>query len=149
MLRLDHSLSPTWTGPAVALADADESTLRYDCFLGDVTFTVFGVDLSAKWGWVPILDFALSLDSIVDVLAEGDGADAVFEFTESDAVISFRRVGDTVEIEASYVPGLAKVGYAHLRGAAERFLLRVLEDLVSQHPGLGSNPFLARPHNTS
>lgn len=107
-------------------------------------FIVFELDLSAKWGWVPVLDFALSLDSIVDELAVGDGAEGLFEFTESDAVISFRRVGDAVEIEASYVPGLARVGYAEFRGAAKRFLLRVLEDLVGQHPDLGANPFIAR-----
>jgi hypothetical protein len=145
MLRLDYSLSPAWKGPAAAtLADADESSLRYDCFLGDVTFMVFEVDLSANWGWVPVLDFALSLVSIVDALAVGDGAEGLFEFTESDAAISFRRVGDAVEIEASYVPGLARVGYADLRGAAKRFLLRILEDLIGQHPDLGANPFIAR-----
>lgn len=145
MLRLDYSLSPAWKAPAgAALAAADEWALRYDCFLGDVTFMVFEVDLSAKWGWVPVLDFALSLHSIVDSLAVGDGAEGLFEFTESDAAISFRRVGDAIEIEASYVPGLARVGYADLRGAAKRFLLRVLEDLVGLHPDLGANPFIAR-----
>lgn len=143
MLCIDYTLSPAWKA-ATTLANADEWALRYDCFLGDVIFIVFELDLSAKWGWVPVLDFALSLDSIVDELAVGDGAEGLFEFTESDAAISFGRVGDAVEIEASYVPGLARVGYADLRGAAKRFLLRVLEDLVGEHPELSVNPFIAQ-----
>lgn len=65
--------------------------------LGDVIFIVYEVDLSARWGWVPVLDFALGLDAIVDALAPEGAGDEVFEFTESDATIVFRRDGDKVE----------------------------------------------------
>lgn len=145
MLRLDYSLSPAWNGCAgVSVAEADESVLRYDCFLGDVIFMAFEVDLSAEWGWVPILDFALSLDWIVEALVEESGTEGTFEFTESDATIVFRRIGDSVEIQASYVAGSAKVGYVDLRRSARRFLLKVLRDFVGLYPDLGTNPFIAR-----
>jgi hypothetical protein len=145
MIRLDYSLSPSWQVPVgIAAAEADEWALRYEYFLGDVIFMVFEVDMSAKWGWVPVLDFALSLDSIVDALAVGERAEGLFEFTESDAAISFRRLADAVEIEASYVPGLATISYAHLELAAKAFLHRVLKDLTSDYPQLVSNPFIVR-----
>lgn len=145
MLRLDYLLSPSWDGCSGAdLTGAEEWVLRYDCFLGDVVFMVYEMDLSARWGWVPVFDFALALDAIVDALAVGDGAEELFEFTESDASISFRRLADVVEIEASYVPGVATVGYADLRGEVKRFLLRVLQGLMEQHPELGGNSFIAR-----
>lgn len=145
MLRLDYTVSGSWnSGSDVDLAAAEEWVLRYDCFLGDVIFVVYEIDLSARWGWVPVLDFALALDSIVDALATGDEAEELFEFTESDASISFRRAGDVVEIDASYVPDVVNVGYADLRGEAKRFLLRVLEGLIGQHRELGANPFIAR-----
>lgn len=145
MLRLDYALSSAWNASAdVDLASAEEWVLRYDCFLGDVIFMVYEMDLSARWGWVPVLDFVLALDAIVDALALGDEAEELFEFTESDASISFRRSGDLVEIAASYVPGVATVSCADLRGETKRFLLRVLEDLIGQHRELAANPFIAR-----
>lgn len=145
MVHLDYSLSAAWNASSgVGLAAAEEWVLRYDCFLGDVVFMVYEMDLSARWGWVPVLDFALALDAILDALGAGDEAVELFEFTESDAAISFRSVGDLIEVDASYVPGVATVGYADLRSEAKRFLLRVLEGLINQHEELASNPFIAR-----
>lgn len=66
MLKLDYALSPSWNACSTAtLEDADETSLRYDCFLGDVIFLAFEVDLNARWGWVPVLDFALGLEAVV------------------------------------------------------------------------------------
>ncbi len=144
MLKLDYALSPSWNAcPIAALDDADETSLRYDCFLGDVIFLVFEVDLSARWGWVPVLDLALGLDAVVDALGH-DGAEKLFEFTESDATIAFRRAGDAVEIEASYVPGSARAGYVDLRSTTKQFLARAVHDLVRQHPELRRNVFIKR-----
>jgi hypothetical protein len=145
MIKLDYALSPSWnekTG-SVALETAEEWVLRYDCFLGDVIFLVYEVDLSARWGWVPILDFALGLDSIVGSLGREDAEAEVFEFTESDATIAFRRDGEVVEIEASYVPGAARVAHEDLRTAVKRFVVRVLGDFARDHPELARNPFVA------
>jgi hypothetical protein len=145
MLKLDYALSPSWNArPSAALEAADETVLRYDCFLGDVIFLVYEVDLSARWGWVPVLDFALGLNAIVDALASGGADEEVFEFTESDATIAFRRDGDAVEIEASFVPGAARVGYEDLRAAVKHFVVRVLDDFSHEHPELRRNPFVAR-----
>lgn len=144
MLKLDYALSPSWNAQSsAALEDADETVLRYDCFLGDVIFLVYQVDLSARWGWVPVLDFALGLNAIVDALAGEDIVEEVFEFTESDATIAFRRDGVAVEVEASYVPGAARVAYKDLRAAVKGFVVRVLGDFTRDHPELGRNPFVA------
>lgn len=145
MLWLDYTLSPDWNASTdVDLAVAQEWQLRYDCFLGDVIFIVYELDLSGRWGWVPVLDFALGLDAIIDALGAGDEVEELFEFTESGASISFRRTGDRVEIDASYVPDVATVGYADLRGEVKRFLLRVLEGLIGEHRELATNAFIAR-----
>lgn len=143
MLKLDYSLSLSWNEPdASSLEDANELVLRYDCFLGDVIFLVSEIDMSARWGWVPVLDFALGLDAVVKALAPGEDNEAVFEFTESDATIRLRRVGEAVEIEASYAPGSARVRYDDLRAIAKRFLARVVQDLLWQRPELHRNIFI-------
>ncbi len=141
MLKLDYALSPSWNTSSVALDAAEEWVLRYDCFLGDVIFCIYEVDLSARWGWVPVLDFALGLGAIVDALESG-ASEALFEFTESDDTIAFRRVDDVVEIQASYVAGAARASYPDLRAAANQFLARVLADLIHSYPDLRQNDFI-------
>lgn len=142
-LRIDYHLSPSWNRPVgVDWAGVDELSLRYNFFLGDIIFIVYEVDMSARWGWIPILDFALSLDFIVGSLARSDESAEMFEFTESDSSIHFRRAGDRVVIEASYVEGEAIASYAELRSESRRFFNRVLRDFVRAYPETLGNPFI-------
>lgn len=142
MISLGYELSPSWNRRAedVDLRAASEMTLRYECFLGDIAFVVDGVDFSARWGWVPVLDLALGLRSIAGALVEGE--ERVFEFTESDATIVFRRHGGTVEVTASYVDGAAEVPYVELSLESERFVARVLEDVRRGRPEFAQNAFI-------
>jgi hypothetical protein len=139
---LDYSLSPAGrTGAAgVDLRTADEAVLRYSCFPGDVVLVVGEADFSARWGWVPVLDFAMSLRTIAGALL--DSGTQTFEFTESDAEIIFTRVGAAVEITANYASASSSVPYAELAVAAEGFLARVVRELVGDHPALAENPLI-------
>ena len=80
-----------------------EQALRYDYFVGDIGFTASGTDFSTTWGWVPVLDFAVSLNALVTALEPHSELD--FEFTESDHTISFRRGDKEVLVSTSYVSG--------------------------------------------
>jgi hypothetical protein len=61
MIDLRYSISPSSPERVkpVDMRTADEGTLRYDLFLGDIIFFANGVDFSTNWAWVPILDAAL------------------------------------------------------------------------------------------
>ena len=141
---LDYSLSESWNRRVSEfdLPSADEATLRYRRFLGDIVFKVGDAAFSADWGWVPVLDFAVSLRAITATLVEERGEQQRFEFTESDAEIVFERDGPLVRIEASYVPARAEVSHVDLSLAAERFLARVVQDLERCHPSLAKNGFV-------
>ena len=140
MITLDYILDPAPNDAEANLAEVDELRLRYDCFPGDVVFVVGAVDLSARWGWVPILDFAVGIKQIAD----GLGGEDRFEFTESDATIAFHRDGDLVRVSADYVPDSAVVPLAELQTATDVFLRRVVADLTSRHPELAENTYVAR-----
>jgi hypothetical protein len=142
MITLDYELSEDWNRRAaeIDLRSADEVTLRYDYFLGDVVFVVDRADFSARWGWVPVLDFALGLRAIAGGLVSE--AEESFEFTESDAAIEFRREGETVKIEAGYASAAAEVRHLEFTLHAERFVERVVADLSSRYTGLAINPFV-------
>jgi hypothetical protein len=137
MVTLDYKLSTTWNPHELDLRSADELTLRYDAFPGDVVFRVDDADFSAQWGWVPVLDFALALGAIAERLDDHDSER--FEFTESDATIEFRRDDGPIEISASYAQSVARLPLFELTAAAEEFLARVTEGLASTHPELAGN----------
>ena len=50
------------------LRDKGESELYCDQFLGDIIFRVDGSNMSASWGWIPIIDFAVCLSRIAEEL---------------------------------------------------------------------------------
>lgn len=141
MIELDFRLQPS-DRRDVDLAAAEEWVLRYDLFLGDIVFRTVEWDASTSWGWVPILDFALGLRSIVDDL-EGPASRSAFEFTESDATIEFRREGNEVWISASYAAGEVSAPLSDLTSAVHGFLRRVLTRLVDDDPRLAENPVVS------
>jgi hypothetical protein len=62
-LILGARIDPTWNHDSVEkdLSSASEEDLRYSYLLGDIDLRSGDTDLSAKWGWVPLLDFVPSL----------------------------------------------------------------------------------------
>ncbi len=144
MITLNYQLSPSWNRKTneVDLASADETVLRYEVLLGDVILNANGHDFSAKWGWVPVVDFAASLRHIVNKLNEQNGLETKFEFTESEAALRFKRNDDMVLISASYASGEAHVPLAELTASVESFSRRVASELSQQFPPLCENkPF--------
>lgn len=139
MIDLSYSLSSSWNERTadVDWASTDETTLRYKAFLGDQVFVVNGVDFSARWGWVPLLDFAACLVRIVRGLEAGE-SELVFEFTESDAQLRSNRQGNDVLITSSYSNGKATVRLDQLKEAANLHAERVLKEAVNAHPALKS-----------
>jgi hypothetical protein len=138
---LDYTLSSDREPAITDLATADETALRYYCFPGDIVMRVGDADLSTRFGWVPVLDFAMALRSIAARLAEEP--EATFAFTESGATITFARTGDDVRVTASYAGEAGTVTYGELAAAADAFLARVIDDLTQAHPELADNALVA------
>lgn len=127
---------------------ASESVLRYECFLGDLEFTVGPADFSTHWGWVPVWDAALGLVHLLGALKPGESG--VFEFTESEALIRLGREGGRVRISASYSDDLAIVDLEECLGAARSFVMSLSQTLIASHPALRENPsFIAAVQRVS
>jgi hypothetical protein len=141
-IALDYTLDPSWKRDweQLDLSSVDESTLHYNCFLGDVAFMVNGISFGTKRGWVPVLDFALCLRESVRALTNGDHA--TFEFTESGDTIEFTRHNDEIDVESSYTAPRAQTSYVELSREVERFVVRVLDELQEAYPELRDNPLI-------
>lgn len=134
MISLDYKILRDRDYSSVNWRDVDEMQLRYDCFFGDIYFVAAGLDLSADWGWIPVLDFALAMKLIGTELVAGRGA--VFDFTDSSLTIKFTPYVDKVSIQAEYVSGVATVRIADFEKAASAMLSHVRSDIESAHPDL-------------
>src|SRR5438552_13405056 len=146
MITIDFLLSPAWRAKnmGVNLASADNASLRYEVLLGDIIFKTGQCDLSAKWDWIPLIDFATSLRQIVDELIEKDGTETIYEFTESDATLEFKREGSAIIVSASYAPCHATVPLVELAAAIDSFSRRILETISREFPSLLQNKILPR-----
>ncbi|MBV9671890.1 MAG: hypothetical protein JO076_03580 [Verrucomicrobia bacterium] len=125
------------------LSSADETTLRYEVVQGDIILEHANVDLSAKWSWIPLIDFTAALQQIVRQLTATETL-RKFEFTESDAVLEFRKQGNDVVITASYAPGAIKVPFSQFQQQVERFTTQFTMDIYELYPELSRNPAFLR-----
>lgn len=137
MIELEATIFTNGPFAGVDWSNASAVALRYECFLGDIRMKVAGVDFSTHWQWVPVLDFGLSLCSLLDSLQDGEVR--IFEFTESEAAIRMRRVGDLIDVEATYVKGRASVSYRVLLESARDFAEHLIARLIAEYPELATN----------
>jgi len=117
-IHIELQLSAEWNSrsPHYDLRTPDEISLHYDLLLGDLILRANGVDFSAKWGWIPLLDLALGLREMCDEIAGGE-LETEFEFTESDAWLRFSKRGDSFEISASYARETTEVSLSEFRSS--------------------------------
>jgi hypothetical protein len=138
-MHLDYRLSEKWDEDSTALSTVTETDLRYYVAPGDVVLRADQMDLSANWGWIPLIDFALALREIAEALAVEEGSET-FEFTESEATLKFERQGQEVAISGSYAPGVVRVPLPVFKDQVREFAQRLDAELLAKRPELGRNP---------
>jgi hypothetical protein len=137
-MHIDYRLSEDWEEDSIDLAAADETDLRYCAATGDIILRKGQTDLSARWGWIPLIDFALALREIEEALAVTEGSET-FEFTESDATLQFNRQGEEMTFSASYTAGKISVPFAVFGEQVRDFARRLDAELLAKRPELKLN----------
>jgi hypothetical protein len=109
-------------------------------FIGDLKFRVDDLDLSANWGWIPLLDAAIGLRQVVEELDRGSGQ-AAFDFTENDSEIRFARESDsqTICVSSTYTDGQGYVPLNELRAVVRTFDRSVFDEALAWFPELRLN----------
>jgi hypothetical protein len=138
-MHLDYRLSEEWEEDTMDLSTVTEADLRYYVAPGDIILRADQTDLSAIWGWIPLIDFALALRKIAEALAVAEGSET-FEFTESEATLNFERRGQEVAISGSYAPGEVIVPLPVFSEQVRELARRLDAQLLAKHPELGRNP---------
>jgi hypothetical protein len=130
-------------GDSDDLAKATEVDFRFRVALGDLILAAPPNDFSARWGWVPLIDFVVSVREILSHLKRG-GTRSQFEFTESEATLTFARHGADLVLRANYAPGQIQIPLASLEERLRWFEGGLRADLVKTHPALDHNPVFNR-----
>ena len=138
-MDLSYRLSEKWDEDSTDLSTVAETDLRYYVAPGDIILRADQADLSANWGWIPLIDFALALREISEALAGAEGSET-FEFTESEATLEFKRQGQEMEISASYAPGVVIVPLPVFTKQVRKFAQQLDAELLAKRPELGRNP---------
>jgi hypothetical protein len=73
-MQLDYRLFKDLDENSTDLTAAEETDLRFYAATGDIILRKDQTDLSANWGWIPLIDFALALRMIAEDLALTDGS---------------------------------------------------------------------------
>jgi hypothetical protein len=138
-MHLDYRLSEDWDENTTDLMSEDETDLRFYTATGDIVLRNDQVDLSARWGWIPLIDFALALRKIAEALAAGDGSET-FEFTESDAILQFDRRGAEIIVHGSYAVGEITLPFVAFSDRTADFARGLDTELSTKRPELRLNP---------
>lgn len=120
------------------IANASISDLTVYLFCGDVMFSVDDSSFDARWGWIPVLDFAIQAYDAVRLL--NGSKDAYLHFTENEDYIQFSRI-DTIhaDISASYTAARATTLISDLEIETKKFLRHILADLSQRWPSISNN----------
>jgi hypothetical protein len=138
-MHFDYRLSEDWDKNSTDLASAEETDLRYYAATGDIILRDDQTDLSARWGWIPLIDFALAMREVAEALAVPEG-NKTFEFTESEATLQFDRRGQELIISGSYATGKITMPFTAFVEKTRDLAQRLDAELLAKRPELGQNP---------
>jgi hypothetical protein len=138
-MHFDYRLSEDWDEHTTDLATAEQTDLRYYAATGDIILRKDQTNLSARWGWIPLIDFALAMREIAEALTVTEGSET-FEFTESEATLQFDRRGQEMKISGSYAPGEITIPFTAFIEKTRDFAQRLDAELLAKRPELGQNP---------
>ncbi len=116
-----------------------DSDLRYKVALGDLIIIINEIDCSARWGWIPMIDLAVSFYDIRYKLAAKETGTQTFEFTESEAKITFERIGNDVWITTDYIVCSESVPFTEYDYVIREFCGKVFREAVQRFPALEGN----------
>lgn len=122
----------------------DRTDLEYRKFGCDIIFRVNGHNFDAKWGWIPLFEFAKYMYLIIRNLSVNQTKD--YDFTECGDYFRFERTEfSKVIITVNYnnvddVVQTTEANYQELLSVVSSFYDKVFLDLQTRWPDLLENP---------
>jgi len=136
-----YRLSDRYTEPAFDdPSQITEGILRNSLFCADIEIIVGDSDLSADWGWIPVLDFPAVLMYLLREIAESGRSE--LDFTENAETIRLSLDGARLTVGSSYTDAIATCNYAGWQIATSEFVRRVIAELRELNSIVGGSKAL-------
>lgn len=104
---------------------------------GDVIIADENADISARFGWIPLIDFMLVVSGILSTIDVNDCE--YYEFTESTDVIIFKHEGIRIRIIPSYSDEVVVADIDTLKESLRKMAISLFSDAEKQYIGIQKN----------
>lgn len=132
-----------FTGPEdVELIEPDEFSLRHKHFQGNLLLTKDNSSICVDHQNMPIIDNALSMLHICNVLVRKKAGREDFEFSLSDKKITFQKDGKNVKIIPSFSDVMLEMPVEDFKGGIKQFYRDVLFKIMLKSQSLKINAML-------
>ncbi|SFC82836.1 hypothetical protein SAMN05421747_13216 [Parapedobacter composti] len=126
----------------VSAVDADETALRYHLFLGSLILKRENKSIVIDWDWIPLIDFAICLLAIYNSLHKKTQGEEEFEFTESDARITFQKNENNIKIITSFSDEALEMNMEEFQKAINKFYKDIIFEVAKENQEIkGNNSF--------
>ncbi len=123
----------------IDIANLNDTSLRYNLFLGNITLQKNKDLILLDWCWIPILDFALCLVSISDTLSQKTNGEKELDFTESDEKLIFQKTNNNIKIITSFSNEILEINFEDFKKVVKEFYKNFISDVVKQNHELKNN----------
>lgn len=121
------------------ITKADDMSLRYSLFLGDVVLKDGVSEIDLSWGWIPLLDFAFSLLLTCTKLDKKDDALDQFDFTESDDILNFHKTGRSIRVSTSFSDEEIYTDFEFFKTEVYRTHHELTNSIIERNPEILNN----------
>lgn len=98
MFRIEYKIEED----SISIENISEEDIQYNSFTGFVSFHSSDLIIDIHWDWIPLLDFAFCLHSILKSFQSKINDKQIFEFTENDEYLMFSLDENRVNISGSF-----------------------------------------------
>jgi hypothetical protein len=135
MFKIEYQFTDNQSG----IKNIDDLALRYELFLGSLTFEKGDKKIAMNWKWIPLVDFVICMQYVCSQLNDLETGDNVFEFTESDATITFHKEGNQLKINPSFSDVSLTMNFTEFHAAVMIFSKNVIVDIFATNKELQDN----------
>ncbi len=85
------------------------------------------------WGWIPLLDFAISIKTISEAFRKPLNIREEFEFTESDSKIIFNKHEDKIQISTTFSSETLETDFQSFVYGVKMFYKSIINEIIDRN----------------
>jgi hypothetical protein len=118
------------------ISTLSSDSIRYNFCLGNLILSTSEHAIEMNWEWIPLLDFSLSISHIYNSFNSNHSSMEVFEFTESEERLFFKKDNEVVTIQASFSDCILSMSIDEFAAAINCYNEKLIPDIERKFPAV-------------